>query len=297
MYKNIFDNRQGHNTCKITLSTDGKCFDVYFHLYDYPVQHIWQNLHKNTNKIKQGTNNKFNFDNTVSRLKDLCNSVGTSFETVDQQFLNDLHHRFVESDQSEEWQEINHIIHMLESHISTDTPEYDSSINFYADPNEYVTLDESLKMFLKTEVEWGTLQLGYDTLGKDWLDIAKDNDTVSDLNIQQTISSETKLCFSLEQPFSTYQEQKFYNWATSTDCNVPLNNLNLLSLGKYPLGKIIVTDELLKFHNNHKDWYIPNHACKLAWNQNKIKNNTVVEKVSFFDSDMYYEAAVEHAKF
>ena len=300
MFETIFQNTKGYNTCKIHLQNPNETFCLYYHLFDYPVQHSWQKIHQENPSIKHGHNNKINFLKTKSTLKDCCNTVGVSFDqgNITQEVLNDLHHKFVMHREKniDVWEEINFLIHKIEAYITSPYPEYDSTLNFYSDPNVFVNLNEEMKIFLKTDVSWGAMLLGYDTLGKDWMDVAKNNDCIEDLNIQSTISSQTRLCFTMEQPFDTFQEQKFYKWANTTEIDVPLNNLNALSLGRYPLGTIIITNELLNFHNIYADWYVPNHSCKLRWNKEKILENTKVKKLEFFHSDLYYNTMREHAR-
>jgi hypothetical protein len=65
--------------------------------------------------------------------------------------------------------------------------------------------------------------------------------------------------------------------------DVPLDNLNQLSLGLYLLGEIIITDAFLDFHPTASDWYVPNHICKLSWNRDVLGHNTLIKKIKFFN--------------
>jgi hypothetical protein len=93
------------------------------------------------------------------------------------------------------------------------------------------------------------------------------------------------------------EKNRFYKWANTTITDVPVGNLNQLALGRYYLGTIIITEELLNYHATASDWYVPNHKCKLMWSKEIISANTVVKSVEFFDSDMYYNTLIEHTQY
>jgi hypothetical protein len=99
--------------------------------------------------------------------------------------------------------------------------------------------------------------------------------------------------FPVANPFTKYTEKQFYKWAKTTDIDVPLNNLNALSLGRYVLGEIIITEPMIDFHPAVSDWYVPNHRCKLKWNK-KIASSSV-KSIEFLNSDLYFKTIMEHA--
>jgi hypothetical protein len=194
------------------------------------------------------------------------------------------------------WLKINHIIHALESKIDNPLSKYKKSCVFYKDPEDtLVPIKDEYKIWLTTERNWGRLLLGYGTLGKDWIDIANDDDNLLDLNIQSTISSETQMMFDLDYPFVFGDKIKFYQWAKKSNLSIPLDDLNKLSLGNYFLGEIIITDVFLNYHNNSSDWYVKNHKCKLEWAENTLSPNLIVKKIEFFNSDIYFETILKHS--
>jgi hypothetical protein len=145
------------------------------------------------------------------------------------------------------------------------------------------------------DFKWGQLLLGFGTLGKSWNEIVKTNDNLDDLAIQTEIGSETMMIFNAEYPYLKIAENRLYAWAGNSNYDVPLDNLNKLSLGLYLLGEVIITDAFLNFHNNISDWYVPNHYCKLSWNKEVLGYNSVIKQIKFFNSDMYFNTIIKHA--
>jgi hypothetical protein len=290
--KKLFDNSQGCNTAQITVSTQGRTLDLYYHLNDNPVQHQWQQFHKDASAYKLHPMAKLTIEQVEDILVDLCTSVDEDLQRpVTQEQLNKLHNKFVEHQESEPWKLINQYIHIAEGLLTDKFAEFNSIITFTVDPEpQYVPLKEEHKLWLVTDEHWGDLLLGYATIGKDWIDIARNNDDLTDLNVQSTISPETCMFFHVEQPCSKNTERMFYKWAQGKD--IPFD-LNSLSLGRYYLGKLIITEDLLKFNPTVSDWYMPNHKCKLEWNRT-IGSDVQITNIRFFDSDLYLYTLLEH---
>lgn len=300
--KQLFYNSQGYNTVKISVKGN-KFVELFYHLNDNPVQHIWQEIHSNTNAFQMGASHLLSKAELDAELEILCNIVNTKKLTqpVDKKQLNDLHNCFVANkDQTahmEEWQKINLLIHSYESLLSNVLPEYDASIVFYKDPlSDHVPLKEEHKLWLTPENKWGTLLLGYATLGKDWIDIATDNDNLEDLNLQKFITCESLMMFNADHPYMYGDVKRFYQWAKNSNYNIPLDNLNKLSLGRYILGEIIITDAFLDYNCNTSDWYVPNHNCRLNWGREVLGKTPTVTNIDFFNSTLYVDTLMEHTK-
>jgi hypothetical protein len=237
---------------------------------------------------------------TVEKLNhylELVNQKKISYP-VEQKDLNYLHSKFVKEKFKNEkiWSMINLLIHSLENIKEDPFLEHNCSIHFVKDPDPQLTeIKEEHKLWITTEHKWGDLILGYGTLGKDWLEIYKGNDSMDELVLQSTINSETCIFFHVENPYRKFDEKNFYPWAVNN--NVNLDNLNNLSFGRYILGQIIITDDFLSFHPTVSDWYVPNHICKLKWNKEFVRSDTEITSIEFFDSDMYYESIINHSKF
>ncbi len=250
-------------------------------------------MHLENNNIRVCNFNLLSFDDLVDELTTCCIEVNAELpKQVNQDYLNRLHNHFVPNYENKVWDRINDLIHAIESKLNNPFHEYDSSLTLNLVEEQFAPIKEEYKIFLDTDIKWGRLNLGYGTLGKDWINIAKDNDTLDDLSIQSTINSETLMSFCVEPGIPLVDNIKFYNWALNTSNLVPKDNLNALGLGKYPLGQIIITDILLDFHNKASDWYVPNHQCKLLWNKNFFNKTVNILEISFKNTDMLYETYV-----
>lgn len=293
--KEFYHSSIGCNTAVIQCRNNNAVFNLHYHLYNNPVQHIWQSIHTAGAGIKTSNLATKTLETLLQDLKQCCDDVGVSMpSTVDQQYLNKLHNDYVLSNKSNSWYKINDLIHAVEGKISNPFRDYDLSIGFYSLQEQYIPIKEEYKIFLDTDIKWGRLDLGYGTLGKDWIDISKNNDSVDDFSLQTTISSETIMSFCVEPGVIGVNAARFYNWSKDKD-NIPFNHLNNLALGRYPLGQLIITDTLLSFHSNPSDWYVPNHRCKLAWNKEIFNASTEVLNISYENTDMLYNSFVKHS--
>lgn len=294
--KEKFYNTVGHNTVRILVNCLAGDIELYYHLNDNPVQHIWQELHSDSTAFTMGISHSIDFDIALDKLNELCIKVGYPVLTsITQQALNELHNRFVTENTTQNWLDINFYIHALENRLSSKYADYDTSIVFYKSPIPIsVALIEEHKLWLTTEQRWGRLLLGYETIGKDWIDIAHNHDNLTDLSIQKKIGSETLMVFNSEQPYSYGDAIDFYRWAKKSTYNIPLDNLNKLALGRYILGDLIITDTFLNYHPTASDWYVPNHKCRLTWNRDIIGSSPIVKEVKFFTSDMQLETILRH---
>ena len=293
----MYRSAEGKNTAKITLLSQGRKFDIYFQLNDNPVQHIWQKKQRDKREYFTFPMANLGVEENLKQLNYYLKLIDQPqlLFPIDQNLLNQLHAQFTRSNNnSEAWQMINLFIHNIENTKNDPFVEYNCSVNFIRQPEiDSALIEEEYKLWLTTEHKWGDLILGYGTLGKDYLEISKDNDTLDELALQRTVSTETCLFFHLENPYKKFGEKQFYPWAKSK--KIILDNLNNLSLGKYILGQIIITDIFLDFHPTISDWYVPNHICKLNWNKEYIGSDTRVIECSFFDSDMYYDSMIKHS--
>jgi hypothetical protein len=298
--KEMFYNSCGYNTAEIIVETNDGDISLYYHLNDNPVQHIWQQIHADSIKFTMGITHGKPLEKLVAEINELLkktNRPKLEFP-ISQNQLNNLHNQFVEKTNiksSADELKINKLIHAIESKNNFLT-DYDSTTTFYKDPdNIRIPIKEEYKLWLVNENKWGHLLLGFGTLGKSWHDIVKTNDNLDDLNLQTTISSETTMSFNADYPFLKNSERRLFNWASESKYNVPLSDLNQLSLGYYLLGEVIITDTFLNFHPNIGDWYIPNHFCRLSWNKEVLGYNAKVKKINFYNSNLLFDTLIKHA--
>lgn len=294
--RTAFRNSKGKNTACITVNTKGRDIKLYYQLNDNPVQHIWQELQTSTD-YKTYPLTKYSIDEVTDILQNICNELGLEMlRPLTQEHLNDLHREFVKGQGSTEtWANLNTYIHIAETLLTDKFAPYNSIITFTHNVvPTMVDIEEKFKLWLTTESLWGDLLTGYETIGKDWLDLAKNNDDTTELKVKHKIGPETSLYFHAEYPFPKHIERLFAEWAETTG-KAPLDSLNILSLGNYYLGHVIITDEFLNFHPVVSDWYVPNHKCKLDWNKEAIGADAKVVNIEFFDSDLAYETIIKHS--
>jgi len=296
--RKMFYNSSGYNTAEIVLESNHKTLSIFYHLSDNPVQHTWQTIHSDSEKFIMGITSGNSLNDLVEQINLLLDKTNRPLLDlpISQEQLNKLHNSFVEISKhnpSSDEQKINWLIHAIESKNNLLT-EYDATTKFYKDPDTRVPMKEEYKLWLANENTWGHLLLGFATLGKPWKDIVKNNDDITDLNIQTTITSETVMMFNAEYPYLKASETLLYKWAKCSPYQVPLDNLNELSLGLYFLGQVIITDAFLDFHPAVSDWYVPNHKCKLLWNKEVLGYNARVTQIKFFNSDMYLNTLLNH---
>jgi hypothetical protein len=298
--KEMFYNLSGFNTAEIIVESKQGTLSLFYHLNDNPVQHIWQQLHKDSDKFTMGVTHGKSLEDLLAELNQLLLTTNRPILEwpISQYQLNKLHNSFVEHSKKNpavDELQINLLIHAIETKNNFLT-EYDSSTKFYKDPDSVrIPIKEEYKLWLINENKWGHLLLGFGTLGKSWNEIAKTDDNLDDLNVQTTISSETIMIFNADFPFLKTPEKRLYEWAKNSKYSVPLNDLTKMSLGLYLLGEIIITDAFLNFHPTISDWYVPNHQCRLLWNKDVLGHNAQVKQIKFFNSDMYHNTLIAHA--
>lgn len=220
-------------------------------------------------------------------------------EDISRETLNHLHEIFEEyganrllykgEDIHNFWLDLNEWIHITETAMETTKevfPQYHALVTIYP-PYPGRKLEEKDKLFLTTDFSWGHLYLGYNTLGKDYMSAAQDNDvrvvTNKQVKVQEMYSSEAWLCFQNKSYYQKLVEFEFYKWYETIEQEaqelIPIENLNVLGLGRYYLGNIVINEDLLKFHPIEEDWYF-NHRIHKSWNVevfSKVKKVTNIE--------------------
>lgn len=182
------------------------------------------------------------------------------------------------------WLDLNEWIHITETAMETTEdvfPQYSALVTVYP-PYPGRRLEEKDKLFLSTDFSWGQLFLGYNTLGKDYMSAAQDNDvrvvTNNQVKVQERYSSEVWLCFQSKIYEQKINELEFYKWYETVEQEaqekIPIENLNILALGRYYLGHIVIDQQLLQFHSIQNDWYF-DHRLQKKWNEevfSKVKS-------------------------
>lgn len=260
--------------------------------------------------------NRSHLKELIQKLNSIIDEINDNYESkilltinektgVNQKILNNLHEKFEEYGENKFsylgesvhflWLQLNEWIHITEVAIETTEdkfPQYGALVAAYP-PYPGRKLEEVDKLFLSTDFSWGHLYLGYNTLGKDYMSAVCDNDTRVVINkqikVQERYSSEVWLCFQNLSSYTNMQktiELQFYQWYESLNQEfqelVPIDNLNILGLGRYYLGHILINKDLLKFHPVTEDWWT-NQKIQKEW------NNKVFSKVKRVVSIKIYE--------
>ena len=175
------------------------------------------------------------------------------------------------------WLDLNQWIHITEAALSPSWfPNFSCLIQYTPFIEQGAPIDEEDKMFLHTRFTWGSLYLGYNTLGKDYDHTMNDNDqrviANDQIKVQQFLSSEVWLNFAGEKVDALHKSEEYDFWvwykslSPELQAKVPIGNINALALGRYYLGSISFDNEFLKFHPKFEDWLEPNSELRRRWN-------------------------------
>jgi len=186
---------------------------------------------------------------------------------------------------------LNELIHTYEEVLhSKDLPIPAMSVLLdYYPQTEFCPILERDKLHLTTQFMWGNIYLGYNTLGKDWLKVAHDNDLDvikrDMVKPQERFSAETWINFGPDDN-KDWTKRHFSNWWYSLSIElqdkVPIDDLNKLSLGRYLIGRVLIDDRyFLKYHPNAYDWLSYNHPIKRQWNEEVFSTFTEITNIVF----------------
>jgi hypothetical protein len=155
---------------------------------------------------------------------------------------------------------------------------------------KHLQIEDEDRLFLETEVSWGKLYLGYNTLGKDWLAVARDNDIEvierGMVKPQKRFAAEAWLNFT--QDVSSIEKNIFFHkWAKTLPTNlqkkIPFYKLNELGLGRFVIGEIIIDDNFLKYDSNLSNWKTYKHPSKSKWNYEVLTTFRSIESIRICD--------------
>ena len=173
------------------------------------------------------------------------------------------------------WLDLNQWIHITEAAMeSRGDPNFSCLIQYMPFEENGAPIEEIDKLFLDTRFSWGSLYLGYNTLGKDYSHAASDNDqrliSNGQIKVQKTLSSEVWLNFSEGGVQPNMTELQFYDWYKSLTKElqdlIPINDLNTLALGRYYIGELEFDETFLNYHPIHSDWLIADSELRCRWN-------------------------------
>lgn len=271
-------------------------------LYDTTLVQKYLRVLDENKKIADG-NIDSHFNNKVEAdYPELCNEIKTlvktlnqtcdymtlpEYDVINQKELNHLHELFEEWGQSTANQQdrslaknflrLNDLIHMCEDTFTSG--EVMGAIVDVKPTTEsgrpckrYLVTDKD-KLFLTSQYKWGSLYLGYNTLGKDYLAAMKDNDIRlihnNQVKPQRNYAAEIWLNFGPDQKTPT--AFNFSKWLDDIDEDtrkkIPLDNIQQLSLGRFLIGELIIDEQFINIDGKLDHWNTDNHNCKLRFNK------------------------------
>jgi hypothetical protein len=297
-------------------------------IFDTSLGCRWAGLVIQNQKVFSDKKLHYTFSNytltDLERIHDLLNSVLKKINKVydrqlpiflnttvlDKTILNDLHEEFeiygtrldvlsllpdFSKDLHNNFLLLNELIHSVEDLIKNNDdghrpiPTMSTLFDYYPQ-TEFYKIEEIDRLHLKTDFRWGSVYLGYNTLGKDWLKIALDNDIDvikrDMVKTQSRFSCETWINFGSDD-WSNHNSRQFEKWyrclPKELQEKVPIDNLNKLSLGRFEIGHVSLNDYFLKYHNNINDWMTPNHPIKKKWNEEVFSTFRKIIKIGFYN--------------
>ena len=261
------------------------------------LSHIVDTLNTISKKINREYDRKLpSFHNSSSLNETILNALheefefyGTRIDDLSQRpnFSETLHNNFLL---------LNELIHITEDLIHSNNDEFRpiptmSVLVDYYPQSTFSEIEDIDKLHLRTDFKWGGIYLGYNTLGKDWLKVAYDNDLEvierDMIKPQSRFSAETWINFGPDD-WLNHNIVKFEQWYRTLpkelQSKVPIGDLNTLSLGRFHIGHVEINDQyFLKYHDNISDWLSPNHPIKKKWNEEVFSTFRKIIKIGFYN--------------
>jgi hypothetical protein len=298
-----------------------KIHSLKYNIYPTHLGDKWADL-TNTNlknpnhKISSVFNNRSELDvpEITQQIKDIVERIAVeydkeikTFDELDNQKLNYLHEEFeIFGARMEELSfkgklteslkanffALNEHIHMCEDAMITKSGTWGGfGVLYDIHPiGLHLPVKDEDKLYLEYGLSWGKLYLGYNTLGKDWFAVAKDNDidvVARDMvKPQKRFAAETWLNFNADHvPVQTISF--FQKWVKSLppelQKKVPYHNLNEMSLGRMVIGELIIDGNFLKYDPNPLHWKAYRHPSKLKWNHEVLTTFRSVESIKIHE--------------
>ena len=220
---------------------------------------------------------KKEIDNLVNKLK--------IDKTLD---LKELHVLVENTSPTEDYVRLNKLIHSMEQQDDRYTDEPIITASFDFENSKTMPLENEDLMFFRIDRCYGDLCMGYNTLGKHWIEMASgdEKERIDEVKIQKHLSSEGYMILrpSFEEPF--VRTNMFIDWyKKNTDGKLSLD----MALGYIVVGKLVMPVE----------WntvYCENRA-KWTTFLSKFKTITKVEQTFVTDNivDILHESRMINA--
>jgi len=180
---------------------------------------------------------------------------------------------------------LNELIHIYEGLLEmkpNSFPEMSANIDYYP-TGIHKPIEPIDKIHLRNCYNWGELYLGYNTLGKDWLAVAYDNDI--EVLQRGTVRPQNRFAAEIWLSFKEVYEPpcSFEHWYNSLNDQmkslVPIHDLSNLALGKYIIGRVMINDYFLQFDSDMNHWHMPNGSARENWNADVFSTFKSVKKI------------------
>lgn len=303
---------------------NGEEHELKFTLYDSDLVSRWIEITKKNQEIEGQYINARLSNLTYSqvgkvrqRLTDCLNRINSVYdeplplyEEIDEltaHELNHLHEEFERyGDRSEElmlnaiwWSqelhedflELNEVIHLHEDllYVKKDVFPNMALLYDYYPQGLHMPILERDKIWLTPTIMWGEIYLGYNTLGKDWLKVIRDNDIDvverDQVRPQERFAAETWINFGPDADgIWEYKilEQWYLNLPEELQKKMPIDDLNKLTYGRFKLGQLRINREFLSRYGGDEEGYrSPNSKTKQMWDENVFSTFVELRKIEF----------------
>lgn len=236
----------------VTYSNGKDLLPLTYVLYDHPpackfLQLLKENI---TKPLVQETS--FVLDNKdeeklLEQMAELIDKLGLDKSLT----LNELHELVEQADPNDDYDKLNRLIHVYEQFLSNrDVPRINSFFRFEGATTTDLSNEDYL--FFKMDRGYGDLCMGYNTLGKHWLEIAGRNeaDKIDSVVPQKHINCEGYMLYrpAYETPYTVTKH--FVEWYKQhTYKPITLD----MALGYIVVGKLVMPLEWNNVHNQARD--------------------------------------------
>jgi hypothetical protein len=305
---------------------NGEEHELKFTLYDSDLVSRWIEITKKNQGIEdQYINARFTnltysqLGKVRQRLTDCLNRINSVYdeplplyEEIDELTtpeLNYLHEEFERyGDRFEElmlnaiwWSQelhedfltLNEVIHLHEDllYVKKDVFPNMALLYDYYPQGLHMPILERDKIWLTPTMMWGEIYLGYNTLGKDWLKVIRDNDIDvverDQVRPQERFAAETWINFGPDADgIWEYKilEQWYLNLPEELQKKMPIDDLNKLTYGRFKLGQLRINHEFISKYGGDLDGYMsPNSKTKQMWDENVFSTFVELRKIEFYD--------------
>ena len=165
----------------------------------------------------------------------------------------------------------------------------------YLPAGDHSKLEDADYLYMTTDFRWGGIYLGYNTLGKDFLGVSKDNDMEvldrDQVRPQKHFAAESWINFNSDAPSSPWNLIKWDAWyqglTPEQQVKVPVDSRSQLGLGRIWVGNINL--EVLPMREsiepNLEKWSIPNSEARSRWNTEVFSTFTDVHSIEIQPND------------